>query len=179
MAENNLNSDGYDLAGQGNGSFTGSNNLVVYDATGTLNGNDNLLGVTDPGIGLLANNGGPTQTIALLAGSPAIDAGSNALAVDPTTGDPLAYDQRGAGFPRIVNGTVDIGAFERPSYHRQSHRLYRHRQSATASATPARSPTPSPRPMPTSTWPAASSSSTPASLTPAPPRPSRWPQRWS
>ena len=63
----------------------------------------------------MANNGGPTQTIALYAGSPAIDAGSNALAVDPTTGHPLTYDQRGAGFPRIVNGTVDIGAFERPT----------------------------------------------------------------
>ena len=27
----------------------------------------------------------------------------------------MAYDQRGAGFPRIVSGTVDIGAFERPT----------------------------------------------------------------
>ena len=60
---------------------------------------------------MLANNGGPTETIALLSGSPAIDAGSNDLAVD-AQGDPLATDQRGTGFPRIVNGTVDIGAFE-------------------------------------------------------------------
>ncbi len=115
VAENNLNSDGDDLVSQGNGSFTGSNNLVVYDRSGTLSSGDNLLGVADPGIGLLANNGGPSQTIALLAGSPAIDAGSNALAVDPTTNQPLVYDQRGAGYPRIVNGTVDIGAFERPT----------------------------------------------------------------
>ena len=28
---------------------------------------------------------------------------------------PLATDQRGPGFPRIVSGTVDIGAFERPA----------------------------------------------------------------
>src|SRR5262249_34124170 len=32
-------------------------------------------------------------------------------AVDPK-GQPLATDQRGDGFPRIFNGTVDIGAFE-------------------------------------------------------------------
>ena len=49
--------------------------------------------------------------MALLPGSPAIDAGSNALAVD-ANGNPLTTDQRGAGFPRVVNGTVDIGAFE-------------------------------------------------------------------
>jgi uncharacterized repeat protein (TIGR01451 family) len=53
-------------------------------------------------IGMLGDNGGPTQTIPLLPGSPAIDHGDN-------TGVP-ATDQR--GLPRIVNGTVDIGAFE-------------------------------------------------------------------
>ena len=52
----------------------------------------------------MTNNGGPTQTIALLAGSPAIGAGSNALAVDPTRDRRLTTDQRGAGFPRIVDG---------------------------------------------------------------------------
>jgi hypothetical protein len=39
-----------------------------------------------------------------LPGSPAIDAGNNAYATD--------FDQRGPGFPRIVNGIIDIGAFE-------------------------------------------------------------------
>ncbi|MGO9469265.1 MAG: beta strand repeat-containing protein, partial [Isosphaeraceae bacterium] len=90
-------------------------NLVGIDNTGSLtNGNDgNLVGVTNPGLATgLANNGGPTQTIALLAGSPAIEAGSTALAVDPSTSLPLTTDQRGGGYPRIVNGTVDIGAFE-------------------------------------------------------------------
>ena len=38
--------------------------------------------------------------------SPAVNAGSNALAAGLTT------DQRGAGFARIFGGTVDIGAFE-------------------------------------------------------------------
>jgi hypothetical protein len=47
-----------------------------------------------------------------LPGSPAIDKGSNALAIDPTAGQPLTTDQRGPGFDRIVNNTVDIGAFE-------------------------------------------------------------------
>ncbi len=61
--------------------------------------------VTDPQIGGLGNNGGPTQTRLPLTGSPAIDAG------DPTFTVPLT-DQRGAGFPRITNGRVDIGAVE-------------------------------------------------------------------
>jgi hypothetical protein len=39
-----------------------------------------------------------------LPGSPAIDAGNNAYATD--------WDQRGPGYPRIVNGIIDIGAFE-------------------------------------------------------------------
>jgi hypothetical protein len=58
----------------------------------------------NPQLGPLQNNGGPTQTMALLSGSPAIDAGDNSNAP--------AYDQRGPGFPRIVGGTIDIGAFE-------------------------------------------------------------------
>jgi hypothetical protein len=68
--------------------------------------------VTDsPMLDPLADNGGPTKTHALLPGSLAIDAGSNALAVDGN-GNQLLNDQRGAGFDRIFGGTVDIGAFE-------------------------------------------------------------------
>ena len=95
-------------------------NLIGTGGSGGLvNGvNGNQVGVADPGLGPLADNGGPTQTIALLPGSPAINAGSNALAVDPTTGQPLVYDQRGPGFARIANGTVDIGAYEvQPTNH--------------------------------------------------------------
>ena len=55
---------------------------------------------TDPKLDTLKSNGGPTDTVALLAGSPAINAGNDALA--PPT------DQRGK--PRI--GVSDIGAFE-------------------------------------------------------------------
>ena len=52
----------------------------------------------------LQDNGGPTFTHALLAGSPAIDAGSNP--------DGLDFDQRGSGHPRVVGASADIGAFE-------------------------------------------------------------------
>jgi hypothetical protein len=58
----------------------------------------------DPRLGPLQDNGGPTFTRALLPDSPAIDAGDNTDAPD--------WDQRGEGFPRIVNGIIDIGAFE-------------------------------------------------------------------
>ncbi|MFN0052611.1 MAG: choice-of-anchor Q domain-containing protein, partial [Planctomycetales bacterium] len=62
----------------------------------------------------LANNGGPTRTMALLADSPAINAGSNARAVNPSNSQALTTDQRGGGFTRILGGTVDMGAFEAP-----------------------------------------------------------------
>jgi len=80
-------------------------NLIQDPGGATIAGTTtgNLLGV-DPLLGPLADNGGPTQTMALLLGSPAIDAGDN-------TGAP-AYDQRGVGFARIVRGTIDMGAFE-------------------------------------------------------------------
>jgi len=85
-------------------------NLIGIGGSGGLtNGvNNNQVGVANALLAPLANYGGPTQTYALLPGSPALNAGSNTLAnnVDLTT------DQRGAGFNRIVNATVDIGAFE-------------------------------------------------------------------
>ena len=70
-----------------------------------------LTGVTiastaDPLLAALADNGGPTFTMALGAGSPAINAGNNAAAGSLTT------DQRGSGFTRVLNAVVDIGAFE-------------------------------------------------------------------
>ncbi len=62
-------------------------------------------------LGPLADNGGPTQTVALLEGSIAINGGINVDALD-ADGGPLTTDQRGAGFERIEEGTVDVGAFE-------------------------------------------------------------------
>jgi hypothetical protein len=64
----------------------------------------------------LADNGGFTRTLALVTGSQAIDAGSNAAATDPATNTALSTDQRGPGFDRIsgpdANPVVDLGAFE-------------------------------------------------------------------
>jgi filamentous hemagglutinin family protein len=76
-------------------------------ATTFTNGvNGTIIGV-NPMLAPLANNGGVTQTHALLPGSPAINAGNNALIPMGVT-----EDQRGTGFPRIAFTTVDIGAFE-------------------------------------------------------------------
>jgi hypothetical protein len=73
------------------GNTQGGSGFIVSD----------LLNV-DPMLGPLQDSGGPTQTMALLVGSPAIDAGDNT--------DAPATDQR--GFPRIVGDAIDIGAVE-------------------------------------------------------------------
>jgi hypothetical protein len=70
--------------------------------TGDLN---NIPAGLDPGG--LQNNGGPTQTIALLCGSLAIDAGDDSVLDPPLS---LSTDQR--GFARKFGSHVDIGAFE-------------------------------------------------------------------
>ena len=90
-------------------SSSGFNLIGTGGSGGLVNGtNGNQVGVADPGLGLR----GDGSVVPLLPGSPAIDRGSNALAVDPATGQPLTTDQKGAGFVRIANGTVDIGAYE-------------------------------------------------------------------
>jgi hypothetical protein len=105
-----------DIAVNGGGQLTAASgyNLIGTGGSGGLvNGTSgNQVGVANPGLAPLASNGGPTQTIALLPGSPAIDAGSNALAINPTNNHALIDDQRESSFPRIYNGTVDIGAYE-------------------------------------------------------------------
>jgi predicted outer membrane repeat protein len=65
----------------------------------------------DPKLMSLGNYGGSTQTHALKCGSPARDTGSAALSTD-VAGFALAFDQRGAGYDRNANGTVDMGAVE-------------------------------------------------------------------
>ena len=91
----------------GNSFATGSDNNLIQDAAhagGAMDGvNGNHVGV-DPLLGPLVGNGGSTRTIALRAGSPAIDAGINPGG--------LTTDQRGAGFSRTVGSAIDIGAFE-------------------------------------------------------------------
>ncbi len=87
-------------------------NLIGNAAGVTFTGpvTNNIQNVS-AGLGALGNNGGRVMTHALLPGSAARDRGSNSLAVDDI-GSTLTLDERGLGFPRIFNGTVDIGAFE-------------------------------------------------------------------
>jgi hypothetical protein len=80
-------------------------NLSSDDGGGFLTGPGDQIN-TDPMLGPLQDNAGPTFTHALLPGSPAIDAG------DPNFTPPPFFDQRGPGFDRVVNGRIDIGSFE-------------------------------------------------------------------
>jgi hypothetical protein len=109
------------------GNFSGF--AVASDCSGTINSNGfNLMGTTmlctvtgggvtvaDPLLGPLQDNGGPTQTHALLSGSPAIDGGNPGGCRD-NLGALLTTDQR--GFPRPADGNhdsvaaCDIGAYE-------------------------------------------------------------------
>ncbi len=100
-----------------------SNNFNLFGTNGNAGVTGFTPGPTDivPSVSLaqilapLANNGGPTQTHALVAGSPAIDRGNPNGCLD-STGAPLPTDQR--GLPRAFDGNgdgraaCDIGAFE-------------------------------------------------------------------
>jgi len=96
-------------------------NIASDNGGGVLAGPGDQIN-TDPMLGPLQDNGGPTFTHALLPGSPAIDAG------DPSFTPPPFFDQRGPGFNRVANGRIDKGSFE--------------------VQTPRRTPTPRPRPTP-------------------------------
>jgi hypothetical protein len=82
-------------------------NLIGKGGAGGLtNGtNHNQVGVANPLLGTLADNSGPTPTLALLPGSRAIGKGSAAI---PGVTVP-ATDQRGVARP---TKSVDIGAFQ-------------------------------------------------------------------
>jgi CSLREA domain-containing protein len=106
----------------------GANDSSTGFTVGTNNANGDLVGTVaskiDPKLSAtLAANGGPTQTLALQPGSPALDAGDNCVIDSLHCSDAnisqLTTDQRGAGFSRSVDGpdldstaSVDIGAFE-------------------------------------------------------------------
>lgn len=94
---NTFQSNGYNLIGDGN-------------ATGAFNQTGDQTGVENPGLGPLADNGGPTETHAVQTGSPALDKGNT----------DLTEDQRGTirpfDFSNTENATggdgSDIGSFE-------------------------------------------------------------------
>ena len=91
-----MTSNGYNLSSDGTCNFSN---------TGDLNN-------TDPVLGPLQNNGGPTQTQALLSGSPAIDAGNPSGCTDGQ-GHLLTTDQRGQPRPdKEDSGGCDMGAYE-------------------------------------------------------------------
>lgn len=103
-------------------------NLSSDDGGGFLTGPGDQIN-TDPMLGPLQDNGGPTLTHALLPGSPAINAGN------PNFTPPPIYDQRGSPFVRVYHGRIDIGSFEAQPPQR-------------ATPAPRSRPTPLPRPTP-------------------------------
>ena len=90
----------HNLLGRNDG-CSGLTNGVNADQVGTS------AAPINPQLGSLQNNGGPTETMELLSGSPAIDNGDDSL-FGPPPG--LLHDQR--GYPRKIGAHVDIGAFE-------------------------------------------------------------------
>ncbi len=94
-----ITSNGYNLSSDATCNFT---------STGDLNN-------TDPMLGPLHYNGGPTQTTALHSGSPAVDAGNPNGCTDGL-GHLLTTDQRGKPRPDPEDtGGCDMGAYERQS----------------------------------------------------------------
>ncbi|MET0645318.1 MAG: tandem-95 repeat protein [Pyrinomonadaceae bacterium] len=109
----NFTSQGHNLVGA---ATAGNNNGGSGDQSGFTHGvNGDLVGtIASPVnalLGPLTNNGGPTQTHALLAGSPALDAGDNTLAKDANNAT-LTTDQRGVARFAGAGLIVDIGAYE-------------------------------------------------------------------
>ena len=101
IAGNNGTSGYEDIYGQA-GAMNTMDHCIYQELSGSFTTtNANI--VADPMLAILADNGGPTMTLATKKGSPCREAGSNPLG--------LAYDQRGEEFTRVFN-IVDIGAYE-------------------------------------------------------------------
>jgi predicted outer membrane repeat protein len=89
---------------------TGPENCYSTSPISGISTNHSILGVgtlNDYGLAELADNGGPTPTMALLPGSPLIDAGDDAVCVNEHVN---SLDQRGVARPQ--GSQCDIGAYE-------------------------------------------------------------------
>jgi hypothetical protein len=85
------------------------------DGTCNFSNHGDRNNISDPKLGTLGNYGGPTETIPLLSGSPAIDAGNPSGCKDGQ-GHLLKTDQRGQPRANTEDKTgCDIGAYERQS----------------------------------------------------------------
>jgi hypothetical protein len=98
-----------------NGMVKSRGHNLIGKSTGSAGWVSSDLLDVDPKLRPLARNGGLTETMALMPGSPAIGAGDVSLVKDPPFPGPPFTDQR--GLPRIVKGKVDIGAFQTQASH--------------------------------------------------------------
>ena len=141
-------------------------NLSNDNGNGFLTGPGDQID-TDPMVGPLQHNGGPTLTHAMLPGSPAINAG------DPNFTPPPFFDQRGLGFDRVVNGRIDIGSSELQGFPTTP------TPTPTPTVTPATTPTVTPATTPTPTpivTPTAMPTATPTAVPTSTPRASPTPR---
>ncbi len=81
-------------------------NLMGSELSSTYAGNGNVFN-DNPGLGALVNNGGPTLTMMPQPSSPALGAGNIGLIPAGVT-----TDQRGTGYARVINGSLDVGSIE-------------------------------------------------------------------
>jgi len=108
------------------GSFSSGDYNIDHSGTcGLHQSHDQTI---DPMLDSLKDNGGPTQTLALLSGSPAIDKIPNVGANCPAT------DQRGTVRPQPAGGSCDIGAFEAAAIPAPTHFTIASPPSTTAGA---------------------------------------------
>jgi hypothetical protein len=83
-------------------SYTSVGNLIMNNYADPYGCGTPLL-TSDPQLGVLQDNGGPTHTMALGSGSPAVDVFATCE---------VAVDQRGVARPQPNGGNCDIGAYE-------------------------------------------------------------------
>jgi hypothetical protein len=169
----NAGASGANIANNGGTVTSHGYNLSSDDGGGFLTGPGDQIN-TNPLLGPLQDNGGPTFTHELLPGSPAIDAG------DPNFTPPPFFDERGQGFPRVVNDRIDKGSFEvqsggtptpTPTTTTTPTPTTTQMATPTATFTPIPTPTSTPRPTATPTSTAtATATPTPAVTPTATPR---------